>query len=622
MVPPFRLYCSFLLFTRFVLQSNSLSSTIKVASPKLPSKNLSSEDVIQSIKQAEIACRKRHDNRAMLALFVPVPEHPDPLPCEESSGTETSPVSLYGSKCMPIPPKDFPPGSYLRLGPGGYSKDEGFLDGDGMVQCITIPPECSQPSDILFSSSYVDTAGRQKERQMRTTGGYRPKYIGSLGSAPRGWPLASAMIQNMVTFRTSQAQKDTCNTALAEHGGRVLALMEQSPPTEIEVTKSGKIRTKECMTRLDGAIPSAPLTGGNLGAHGKYDYKTGQQIHVSYDPSLKPFVRVDVFEELMPNSKRRGWQLSQTVGVDIPTPVMMHDFALTTKYLVLLDFPLTVRPRRLLFDKFPVEYEPENGARIGLVPRTAHDGLIDTSKEIKWYDCQAGVVLHTTNAYETDDGEKVVLHAFRATPSAGGSYIQRNSPACLYEWVIDLKSGTVSECCLNPNTLVEFPIINDRIQGQDLSFSYGLRYFGIGGPLNAVISAPQDGISFDGVVKFSMKDDESLNINKGDVVDEFILPENWYATTEACIIPKMSSSNTNMASGNWREDSYVTLIATHVPQDERSFLDIGSDLRSMKSHFLIIDADNMAEGPVAAVELPVSVRYGLHSMYLDWDKLV
>jgi carotenoid cleavage dioxygenase-like enzyme len=233
------------------------------------------------------------------------------------------------------------------------------------------------------------------------------------------------------------------------------------------------------------------------------------------------------------------------------------------------------------------------------------------------------VVLHTLNAYETDDGEKVVLHAFRATPSTEGSFIQRNSPSCLYEWVIDTRSGVVSERCLNPNTLVEFPIINDRKRGKGLTFSYGSRYFSIGGPLNAVISAPQDGISFDGVVKFAMISDEASGVSKGDIFDEFVLPKNWYATTEACIVPKVSSSGVpSSETDNWRENSYVTLIATHVPQDDRSFLEIGTDEQSMKSHFLIIDADNMSEGPVAVIELPVSIRYGLHSMFLDWDKLV
>lgn len=487
---------------------------------------------------------------------------------------------------------------------------------------ITIPPKCLRPSDILFSSTYVDTAGRQRERKLRsstcTSDGYL-KYKGSLANAPRGWPVALAMLQNMMNFRTTQALKDTCNTALAEHGGRVLALMEQSPPTEIEITKSGEVRTKECMTRLDGAIPSAPLTGGNLGAHGKYDYKTGQQIHVSYDPSVKPFIRVDVFEEQVPTSKRRGWQLRQTTRVNIPTPVMMHDFALTKKYVVLLDFPLTVRPSRMIFDEFPVQYEPENGARIGLLPRR-ENGLIDSNQEIKWYECQTGVTLHTVNAYEVEEAGKVVLHAFRASPSSKGSYIETQAPSCLYEWVIDLRNGLVVEHCLNPDTLVEFPIVNSHKRGRDLTYSYGLRYYSIGGPLTDVIAAPQDGITFDGIVKFAMTENSSPGMRKGDIADKFILPKNWYAVTEACIIPKESNGG-KAYSEKPLEHAYLAFIATHVPQDDRTFLEIGSDENSMKSHFLILDADNLEEGPVSVIELPVSVRGGLHSMYLEWDKL-
>jgi carotenoid cleavage dioxygenase-like enzyme len=487
---------------------------------------------------------------------------------------------------------------------------------------ITIPPNCTQPSDVLFSSTFVDTAGRQRERQLNrsSTDGYCLKYKGSLGKAPRGWPIALAMLQNMINLRTTQAQKDTCNTALAEHGGRVLALMEQSPPTEIEITQSGEVRTKECMARLDGAISPAPLTGGNLGAHGKYDYHTGQQIHVSYDASAKPYIRVDVFEEMLPTSKRRGWQRSQTVGIDIPTPVMMHDFALTSKYIVLLDFPLTVRPQRMLFDKFPVEYEPENGARIGLVPRT-EDGLVGSTQDIKWYKCQPGVALHTVNAYETEDGEKVVLHAFRASPSARGSYIETQTPSCLHEWVIDLKKGVVLEQCLNPDTLVEFPIVHNQRRGRELKYSYGLRYYSIGGPLTDVIATPQDGITFDGIVKFAMIDNWSPGMRKGDIADEFTLPKNWYAVTEACVIPKTSTVARGKSSKSL-ENAYIALIATHVPQDDRSFLEIGSDEQSMKSHFLILDADNLGQGPVSVLELPVSVRGGLHSMWLEWEKLV
>jgi hypothetical protein len=133
-----------LLITRWYFHKvNSFS--IKVTPPaiirKLDRQTNTDDDHVQAIiKQAEATCRARHDNRAVLSLFVPVPERPIPQPCTTTTDNleaeTTSPTRLYGSKCLPVPPIDFPAGSYLRLGPGGYTKDESFLDGDGLVQCM------------------------------------------------------------------------------------------------------------------------------------------------------------------------------------------------------------------------------------------------------------------------------------------------------------------------------------------------------------------------------------------------------------------------------------------------------------------------------------------------------
>merc|ERR1719253_2486304 len=113
-------------------------------------------------------------------------------------------------------------------------------------------------------------------------------------------------------------------------------------------------------------------------------------------------------------------------------------------------FPLTIRPARMMADKFPVEFEPENGSRIGLVPRS-------NSGDTIWIEVENGVVLHAANAYEREDGT-VVVHAFKSTPTGDSSYILEYCPAFLYEWVLDIKARrVVEERCLNPEILVEFP---------------------------------------------------------------------------------------------------------------------------------------------------------------------
>ena len=47
-------------------------------------------------------------------------------------------------------------------------------------------------------------------------------------------------------------------------------------------------------------------------------------------------------------------------GVDLRCPVMLHDCALAGDDVVVFDFPLTVRPARMLSDKFPVRGAASN----------------------------------------------------------------------------------------------------------------------------------------------------------------------------------------------------------------------------------------------------------------------
>lgn len=303
-----------------------LSSSTVTSAPKAPpsttTKNKKAEDKLLQ-EESEREARARHDNEIFNALFVSVPERPEPVP--------------YKAKAKL--PSDFPPGCLLRLGPNGALESEGFLDGDGMIHCMTFPPNGEGGT---YSATYVDTKGRKIEKES----GSDKKYLGSLGAAPEGYPLLQTLVRNMLAFRTIQAQKDTCNTAIAEHGGRLLALMEQCPPSEIEIQKDGSIRTKESASRLDGAIPmNDPLTGGALSAHGRTCPMTQDRIHVSYSSTAKPYVRVDTF-------KQGGWNLRETIGVDTAAPVMVHDCAITPNYVVVFDFPLTVRPLRLLWNRY------------------------------------------------------------------------------------------------------------------------------------------------------------------------------------------------------------------------------------------------------------------------------
>lgn len=193
-----------------------------------------------------------------------------------------------------------------------------------MVHAITLPPRNSDNYEIAYSSTYVNTRGRRLERRSGDNG--KRKFLGTLGAAPKGLPMLANLLRNAFAFATLEPQKDTCNTAIAISGSRTLALMEQSRPSEIRFSKLGKMTTVDSFLQLDEAIPYAPITGGNLGAHGRTCPITKDRIHISYSSTERPYVHINTFSD--------DWIPKSTIGVDVPTPVMVHDLALTEKYVV------------------------------------------------------------------------------------------------------------------------------------------------------------------------------------------------------------------------------------------------------------------------------------------------
>ena len=529
---------------------------------------------VRQIQQAQDSkLRQSHDQVAFNRLFCGVRERPNPIPLGDAD------------HALPL---DFPPGALLRLGPNmeGDTSAEGFLDGDGMVTCVTFPPPSSPSSSSTASWTYVDTRGRQLERERGKV------FRGTLGAVPQSWPMLGSLATNMVTFGTLQCQKDTCNTALAVSGNRILALMEQCPPSELTIYKDGRVATIQNNCLVDNGITPAPITGGALSAHGRTT--NGERIHVSYSSSTPPYVRVDIFEE--------GWKLKRSIPIDVPCPTMLHDCAVTDEFVVIFDFPLTLRTSRMVRNEFPVQYEPSYGARIGLQPRAA------TKDESIWFKVQPGVVLHAANAFErsTDGGTKeVVVHVLRSEPDPKKSYLEEYASSFLYEYVLDPTTGKViREECLNAEEVLEFPTINENKCGQPADYVYCNSVGSIGGPLE-VYKMPRIGLLLNGITKLSLRDDDATT--KGSVLGKYTLPDRFFGVSEPTVVPKTSDQG----------GEYIVLVATYIPEGEHSWKDIPNE--RLFSRVIILDGDTMEE--VWSRDLPHHVNYGLHSEYVPWEML-
>ena len=114
--------------------------------------------------------------------------------------------------------------------------------------------------------------------------------------------------------------KNPANTHVIRHAGRYLALWEGGLPTEVtpdldtvgEYDFDGKLR-------------------GAMTAHPRLDPRTGEMFFFAYSV-FEPVIRYYVVDA-------RG-ALVHRAKLELPAPVMMHDFVITEQHAVFLDSPI------------------------------------------------------------------------------------------------------------------------------------------------------------------------------------------------------------------------------------------------------------------------------------------
>tara|TARA_B100000902_G_scaffold117065_1_gene117784 strand:- start:597 stop:1634 length:1038 start_codon:yes stop_codon:yes gene_type:complete len=337
------------------------------------------------------------------------------------------------------------------------------------------------------------------------------------------------------------------NTAFAFHNNTLYALHEPSQPTVISLPDLNT----EGPTDFDGRL-THPFT-----AHPKVDKRSGEMIAYGYTFQA-PFVSYSVIDQ-------RG-NLVHTSPITIPRSIFMHDFAATEKYTLFLDFPITLDVGRAIAGGPAVDFEPQYGSRIGVMPR------FGTDEDVRWFDVETGVVIHTANAW--DEGDEVVLQASRSNTAdiagAGtseGNNLQENQGR-LHEWRINLETGAVSERTLS-ETPCDFTRVNDDYACQKTRYVY------------AGIFNTERAFTFDGVMKFD---------NESGITSEYLYGPHRHGG-EAVFAPK--------ANGTSEDDGYLVCFVHDEAENQ--------------SECQIIDAQDVTAGAVSTIIMPFRVPYGFHA---------
>jgi carotenoid cleavage dioxygenase-like enzyme len=404
-------------------------------------------------------------------------------------------------------------GVYMRIGPNPAAPAlpyHWFL-GDGMVHGIRLR-DCRAES---YRNRWVRTAPMSEQ----------------LGEAPVSGP--------------AQPMYDASNTALTHHAGRVLAMTEGCYPYELS-------RDLDTQRRAEFG---APLEHG-LTAHPKIDPRTGEMLGFSYW-WVEPFLIYHVFGP--------DGQLRVSEPIDLPAPVSMHDFAFTENYVLFFDQPAVFDLDRAIAGTFPFSWQPENGARVGVLPR---DGK---GADIQWFDTEVCYTFHPMNAFEDADGSIVVDVPRLPSVYEDSVAITGATKNTLERWTIDRDAGKVRQDTLD-DTPQDFCRIDERILGTPHRFGYTAA-IGAGMPYDATSAFKHD-------VRAGTR--VAHDFGPGRHPGEFVFVGD----------PDRAADE----DGGW------LLGLVHDDASERTSL-------------MILDAQDFAGAPAAEVRLPRRVPYGFHGLW-------
>jgi carotenoid cleavage dioxygenase-like enzyme len=418
-------------------------------------------------------------------------------------------------------------GLFVRTGPNPQFAPLGAyhpFDGDGMLHGVYL-----HDGRARYRNRWVESRGLLAER--------------ARGRACYGG-LSNFRIPEPDVLAEAGMLKNTGNTATVRHAGRYFALLEAGPPTEFD-------RELRTLGEYDfGGRLRGPMT-----AHPKVDPVTGEMLFFGYSASA-PYLR---YHEVS-----AAGELVNSTEIGIPAPIMMHDFAITEHYAVFFDTPAVFDLKELLAGREPMSWRPENGSRVGVLPRGG------SGDEIMWFEIPNCYVVHFLNAWET--GSTIEIRAPRMADMPGGFQFENPGAArepMPWRWRIDLETGRVTEEQTD-DIAGEFPRLNENFTGRPSRYGY---------------YCPQRTwefeFDFEGVLKYDHEKGTSQ--------------AHYYRDTEV--------------SG----EHIFAPDPEGTAEDDGWLLSFVTDRVTERSELVILDARDIAGEPVARVQLSTRVPLGFHA---------
>jgi carotenoid cleavage dioxygenase-like enzyme len=421
-------------------------------------------------------------------------------------------------------------GSFLRVGPNPYYVPDTdryhIFDGDGMIHGVHI-----SDGTATYRNRFIDSAGLAEERA-------KGQWI---------YPGLN-MFGDYLAKGEMPGTKNTGNTAMVFHNNQLYAMMEGGTPYKVSLPELETQGEHD----FDGTVTH------NFTAHPKVDAKSGEMMTFGYGLT-PPFLSYSVVGT--------DGRASHSTEITIPKPIMMHDCAITENYTVFPDLPLVFDFEKMMAGGSLVGWDPDNGCRIGIVPRAGDD------TSIRWFDIEESFLFHVANAWE--EGDEVIFQACRS--NRGGiesteGVDMTEQLGQLHEWRFNMSTGEVTSKALDKDYYCDFPRILEALVGHKNRYTYAARFRLGASPV------------FDGEMKYDNETGEIQVHSFGENCE----------SGEAVFAPRTNATA--------EDDGYVICFVY--------------DKKTGASECQILDAQRFEDEPVARIKIPKRVPHGFHAAWV------
>lgn len=400
-----------------------------------------------------------------------------------------------------------------------------MFEGDGMIHTITF-----QNGEVSYQNRWIRTEKFLAERKARK----------SLFGGMRDFGARDESVKHL--------SGSTANTNVIWHHNQLLALNEGSLPFNLnsnDLTKGEFYTFNQSLDRT-------------MMAHPKIDPVSGDLLFYSYfGPDFKYFIVDQKGEIIFQNT------------LPMPFKCMMHDFAITERFVIFPLFPLTWDFQRVMRGENIFKWESNLNTRFAIMPRLGND------EDIIWFEDEAVLGFHVVNAHEEGDCiilEMVIMDDIPKDTIAFGDdnvfYVNY-----LTRWTFDLKKKTIKKERLD-NKNVEFPRIDERFVGRQNRHAY----------MNTTVDENLRHL-YDSIAHFDRKENKKRihSFDKGSY------------PLEPIFVPRSK----NAAEGDGFLLSYVYREVMN------------------RSDLVILDAQHVDNEPLAVIQLPYRVPFGFHGCWVD-----